>query len=239
MSFYAKTESGTLDFTYGNMNYSVINGTATNEWQRFVITQTLPTTTRYPKIQTTEIGSLLLWGFQVEALPYATSYIPTSGAIATRLADSVTGAGDATTFNSTEGVLYAEIAALADGTGTRTMSLTDGTANNSITIRYTTSVGVIQALVVSGGSFQFSANISGVSVLDFNKIAVKYKQNDLALWINGVEVATDTSGTTPLGLSELNFIARDGVNNLYGKVKSLITFDTALTDAELECLTTI
>ena len=176
---------------------------------------------------------------QLEQQSYATSYIPTSGAIATRLADSVTGAGDATTFNSTEGVLYAEMAALEDGAGTRTISLSDGTNNNSVTLRYTTNTGILSSFIVVGGFIQFSANISGVSVLDFNKVAVKYKENDFALWINGVEVATDTSGSIPSGLSELNFTRADGANNLYAKVKSVITYNTALTDAELECLTTI
>ena len=28
----------------------------------------------------------------------------------------------------------------------------------------------------------------------FNKIAFKYKQNDFSLYVNGIEVATDTSG---------------------------------------------
>ena len=38
-----------------------------------------------------------------------------------------------------------------------------------------------------------------------NKIALKYKANDFALWINGTEVATDTSGITPTGLDRLEF----------------------------------
>jgi hypothetical protein len=187
----------------------------------------------------TDVGDYYIWGAQAEALPYATSYIPTSGAIATRLADSVTGAGDATTFNSTEGVLYFEGSAAVDGVGTRTISLSDGTANNSITIRYTASLGVIQAFVVSGGSFRFNANMSGVSVLDLNKVAIRYKENDFSLWINGVEVATGTSGSTPSGLSELNFTRGDGANKFSGKVKALAVFNEALTDSELECLTTI
>ena len=187
----------------------------------------------------TTTGDYYIWGAQAEEQPYPTSYIPTNGTIATRLADSITGAGSTDLINSEEGVLYFEGAAIEDGTGTRTISLSDGTNNNSITIRYTTNSGIINAFIVAGGFIQFSANISGVSVLDFNKVAIKYSLNDMALWINGVEVATDTSGTMPSGLSELNFTRGDGANNLYAKTKCIAVFSEALTDEELTCLTTI
>ena len=57
------------------------------------------------------------FGLQLEALSYATSYIPTNGSIATRLADVANNSGNATLINSTEGVLYAEIAGLANYRG--------------------------------------------------------------------------------------------------------------------------
>ena len=37
------------------------------------------------------------------------------------------------------------------------------------------------------------------------KIAVKYKVNDFALWINGFEVYTDINGALPIGLIDLQF----------------------------------
>ena len=54
------------------------------------------------------------WGAQLEEGSYPTSYIPTNGASATRLADVCTDAGTSDTFNDSEGVLMAEISALAD-----------------------------------------------------------------------------------------------------------------------------
>ena len=53
-----------------------------------------------------------VWGFQVEAGSYTTSYIPTSGSSVTRSADVARGAGTAADFNDSEGVLYANIACL-------------------------------------------------------------------------------------------------------------------------------
>ena len=199
---------------------------------------TISNSVGYSGYATSDDLNVYIWGSQYEENNIS-SYIPTSGSTVTRNQDVCTNGGSLATINSTEGVLYAEIAALADGVGTRTMSLSDGTANNSITIRYTTSVGVIQAFVVSGGSFQFNANISGVSVLDFNKVAIKYSLNDMALWINGVEVATDTSGTMPLGLNEINFTRGDGANKFFGKTKAVAVWKEALSDSELQSLTTI
>ena len=51
-----------------------------------------------------------IWGTQLEQQSYATSYIPTNGATNTRLQDIANNSGNSTLINSTEGVLYAEIA---------------------------------------------------------------------------------------------------------------------------------
>jgi hypothetical protein len=73
-----------------------------------------------------------------------------------------------------------------------------------------------------------------------NKIALKYKLNDFALWVNGVEVATDSIGITPVGLNVLNFSsANTSSQRFYGNVKSVVVFKEALTDDGLEKLTTI
>jgi hypothetical protein len=179
-------------------------------------------------------------GFQIEQNSFATSYIPTEGAIKTRLQDAAFGAGSSDLINSTEGVLYAEIAALANDSSNRVIQLSDGTNSNRIFIGYWSLSNEIRMLVQVGGVTQaFSGNTS-YDILDFNKIAFKYKESDFALWINGVEVFTDTSGITfPIGtLSQLDFDS-NGSAYLYGKAKCVAVFKEALTDAELTCLTTI
>ena len=73
--------------------------------------------------------------------------------------------------------------------------------------------------------------------LNFNKIVLKYKQNDFSFWVNGFEVATITSGNTPSGLSQLQFADSDNtVSTFYGRTKEVAVFKTALTDSELESL---
>ena len=56
-------------------------------------------------------SGIYAWGFQIEEGSYSTSLINTQGSTVTRLADECNGAGNAATFNDSEGVLYAEISA--------------------------------------------------------------------------------------------------------------------------------
>jgi hypothetical protein len=181
--------------------------------------------------------STFLWGLQAEEQSYATSYIPTAGSTATRAQETCNGAGSASTFNSTEGVLYAEIAALVNDSSVREISLSDGTANNRIELRYGAASNRLQLVARSSGSVQASISNSDYNILLNNKVAVKYKANDFALWINGVEVGTDTSGNAPSGLSELAFDDGNGTSDFYGKTKGVYVFNEALTDDELQQLT--
>ena len=89
----------------------------------------------------------------------------------------------------------------------------------------------------SGTSFDFST--TAYNFLNFNKIAIKYKVNDFALWVNGVEVATDTSGNTPISLNNISFDIGNTSLKFFGKTKCLAVWREALTDTELQELTTI
>ena len=78
-------------------------------------------------------------------------------------------------------------------------------------------------------------------VKDFHKVAFKYKVNDFALWIDGVEVGTDVNGSIfPAStLDRLEFGLGSGYSTpFYGRCKDLRYFDSALTDLELLTLTT-
>ena len=186
------------------------------------------------------VSGLLLWGSQLEAGSYATSYIPTSGATATRSAETCNSAGDVNTFNDSEGVLYAEISSLVeDDSVFKGISLNNGSVSNLVLIYTTNALNTIRAVVQSGGGSVFSQDYVVPSLKDFNKIAIKYKENDFAFWVNGVEVATANIGAAPIGLNSLDFDEGTGAEKYYGNVKQLQYFDTALTDAELQALTQI
>ena len=163
------------------------------------------------------------------------SLTPTQGSTVTRNADVCNNSGSAQDFNSEEGVLYAEIAALADDGTSRRISLSNGSTSNTVEILFQ-NTGTVSFQVKSGNSFQGGGTFN-LTQTEFNKIAVKYKANDLALWVNGLERSADNSANTPIGLLELAFDDGGGGSDFYGKTKDLKVFKRAMSDSELYLLT--
>ena len=188
------------------------------------------------------------YGCQVESgVSYPTSYIPTNGTAVTRLADSASRTNIANLIGQTEGTLFAEMA-FARNKGTSSpfkierISLSDGTDTNRVFIGNTTTANEIQAFVRNATGISFNETVSVADITSTNKIALKYKANDFALWINGVEVASSTSlSYIPANLSNFQFAGASSLT-LYayeGTANQVILFPTALTDAQLVELTTL
>ena len=180
-----------------------------------------------------------IWGAQLEVGSYPTSYIPTTSASVTRNADVISKTGISSLINSEEGVLYAEIAALANDLTNRRISINDNSTTNSIALILKDTSNLIGAVVRVGGSVVADISATVSSQTSINKCAIKFKANNFALWINGVEVGTDLSGSTFSAntLTKLSFDRGDGNDIFYGKCKNLIVFPSALTNDELERLT--
>ena len=181
-------------------------------------------------------SGIYIWGAQLELGSYPTSYIVSnSGLDTTRVAETANNSGDASTFNDSEGVLMAEISALANDSSTRVITISDGTNNERVQLFYIGS-NQIASNVTDGGVGQASM-ISSVNILNNNKFAFKYKLNDLALWSNGFKVSVDTVATMPTGLNTLSYDNGIGASVFYGNTKQIQYFDSALNDSELETLT--
>jgi len=247
-SIYARSVSGTGTATLLSHNSNTNNVfTLTEQWQRFELNNTASPSglSTFYAADFRGSGTLteyLVWGANAtNDQDYATSYIPTSGSSVTRNQDLCTNGGSLASINSTEGVLYAEIAALADGGTFRGISLNDGTTNNNNVIRiYCASAdNRITIIIRANGSLIFNYSHTLTSITDFNKIAIKYKQNDFSLWVNGINIHNQTTGNTPIGLNELLFNNGLGTEIFFGKTKALAVWKEALSDAELTELTTI
>lgn len=184
---------------------------------------------------------IYIYGAQLEQ-GYATSYIPSlSGSATTRLADVCNNSGSAQDFNSEEGVLYAEIAALANDGTNRRITLSDGTNENRVVIGYNTTSNRIFYFIIVGGSAAAVGHYTSSDITQFSKVAVLFKLNDYALWVDGVERHTDTSGTifSADTLSSLQFRSPLQTANFYGNVKNIQVFTEAKSDEFLAALTTI
>jgi len=261
------TASKVFDLENGTLGETITNGTATltdakiedfgNGWYRCTIIAQLSTapntfrinlanaatgnTTSLGMVQYTgnSSGNIFIWGAQLEQANYATSYIPTTSSTVTRSADVCNGAGTSAEFNDSEGVLFLETAILANDGTFKFVSLSDGTLNNTVWIYYRSDTNQINFRVLSGGSSSFDEIYTINDSTLISKLCLKYKENDFSAWVNGFEVLTDTSGSTFSSgtLTTLEFNRQDDAYFFYGKTKQLMTFKTALTDSELETLT--
>ena len=190
-------------------------------------------------------SGVYLFMAQLETGSVATSPTLTSlsaeGTTTTRVAETCNGAGDASTFNDSEGVLMVEGSFSSNTSSTnQRIAISDGTTSNRILIQNVGSTSNrLQFYVIVGGVVSTDVNLDINDITTLNKIVFKYKENDFSVWINGFEVLTDTSGITfPNGtLTELAFDGGDGSNDFYGKTKQIQYFNTVLTSAELETLT--
>ena len=215
--------------------------TVTNEWKRFTTTQVSNGTTEYPRIQTSEVGSIFAWGGQLEQQSYPTSYIPTQGSASTRIAETCDNSGSAQDFNSEEGVLYAETHNVSKEYNNN-IALTDGSNNQRVQMYFNKNALSLMFFIKVNGTVvgTHTVSASGINYEDTNKIAIKYKTNDMSFWLNGTEVATDTSGTmfSANTLTQLGFNSgSDGT--FYGETRDLRVYNTALSDEELHKLTKV
>jgi hypothetical protein len=217
-----------------------------NGWYKYTVVATTGGTSAFMNIyagraDVVESGNIYIWGAQLELGDYPTSYIPTAGSTVTRSFDDCAGAGTTAEFNDNEGVLFAEIQGLNDtDTGNRYISISDGTATNSILIQFRNS-GELRAYNGGTGSANLIFLDTGADLTDNIKIAIQYgtTTGDYKVYVNGVSqtIYSLFSASSISGLNQLRFEYATGSSNFYGKTRQLIVFNEALTDAELTTLT--
>jgi hypothetical protein len=226
-----------------------------NDWYRISITTTVPSTSARFIVyvcdsisNTAFVGDntkgLYVWGAMLEEQSYATSYIPTNGSTQTRDGETCNGAGTSSIFESSEGILYAEIASLTSDVSVdnRIVLAKSGDTNNAVRLSYNTTSNTIQfkVRVATVNACNLTYDLGDSTA--FHKICGKWKQNDFALWVDGVEVATDTTGAIfPADtLNTVNFSnANASGDEFYGKVRDIRVYNTKeMTDSEVDILLT-
>lgn len=182
-------------------------------------------------------NGIFIWGAQLESGSFATSYIPTTSAAATRAEDgaSMTGINLSSWFNNAQGTLY------IDGTrfGTNLYPRFAGFYSGN-TESYSMGIGQWSASTVSfygvNGTVQFdiSRAPSGLAYGSQVRAAGAYAVNNVGLSANGTATSVDTDATIPY--IDIFWIG-GGVNpRLNGWLKKVAYYPVRVTDAQLQAL---
>ncbi len=178
------------------------------------------------------------YGAQLEASSYPTSYIPTTSASATRVADACYKTGISSLIGQTEGTLFIDMVPTDVSGQGRYMNIYNGANSSNGWNAIISNGGTPNTFRFYGDGFDFSAGacLFGVRV----KAALAYKNGVLtSAYVNGASVGTLTAVTTGKSYDKLELGSGPFGNDGSCNVNQSIIFPTALTNAELASLTTL
>ena len=211
-------------------DWKLVYGTGNNSGSAITHTITLP-------FYDQPAGSVFeIYGFQLEAGSYATSYIPTYGSSVSRVADACSKTGVSSLIGQTEGTMYVEttLQNIVDNKTLLRMGQSASFSNSHI-------LQVINQKVYAesyvGGANQAEIFTTAFSDGDKVKIGYAYKANDYVLYVNGVQIGTDTSASVPSSVGTL-YVGNIAATEQH-PVEQVLLFKTRLSNAELATLTTI
>jgi hypothetical protein len=242
-SVYVKSSNGSSVYNMflrcGNTTKQII---VTGQWQRFDVTEPSSGANWQLGLQgdydNSSSASVLVWGAQLEAGAYATSYIPTLSTSVTRVADAASKTGISSLIGQTEGTLFFEFNILALGQQIGIITSVAGNEVNRLQV-YVNDAGRI-------GLYRGDASVNILSptsplytVGSTVKIAAAYKLNDFVLYVNGVQVGSDTSGTIPPTPSVFYLSQYVDGSASSGAHSQALIFKTRLSNSDLATLTTL
>jgi hypothetical protein len=187
----------------------------------------------------TGTSGIYVYGAQAEAGAYPTSYIPTTSASVTRNADVISKTGISSLIGQTEGTFFVDVFKPNQASLFIFMIANSVGANaymNSIFL-YQVGNNIFVCESYIGGVQQFAFSTSTLSN-GRHKLAIAYKQNDFAFYIDGQLIGTDTSGNIPtMSAFEINGADVSNMSNV--NVNATALWKTRLTNTQLAQLTTI
>jgi hypothetical protein len=241
-SIYIKSLSGTPTIRFVTPNGSAQSITLTTNWERYTYTFTASSADFYGNFYiespTSSSYDLLTYGAQLEASSYPTSYIPTTSASATRVADACSKTGISSLIGQTSGSVFFDFT--VDTISAQTSDpvlwyMKDGGAGERYVELY--SNGNLIYVEIDGGGPIATITKSALTV-GRHKCAIAYATNDFVFYVDGVQVGTDTIGT-PNGFSTFGLQYYISAYTGQQKVNQVALFPTRLTNAELASLTTL
>lgn len=188
----------------------------------------------------TSVGTTgYIYGAQLEAGTYPTSYIPTTSATVTRPTDKAFRYSATSLIGQSEGTVYFDFTL---------DNLCDGLQTNQPVLWYMKDGGAGERYVelISGNKLVYIeyngaviANIQTSAITaGRHKCAIAYANNDMVFYVDGVQIGTDTSGT-PSGFSTVSTQYYNSVYDGQCKAHSLAPYTSRLTNTQLQELTTV
>jgi hypothetical protein len=178
-----------------------------------------------------------VWGQQVEAGAFPTSYIQTVASQVTRAADSasMTGTNFSSWYNQGEGTMYAEyIYSSGIGANAQAMySISDGGESNRLVAFRTTALNQQFDETGGGGSIVTGAALANTPY----RSSLAYRVNDMAVSINGAATVADTSVTISAKTQLAIGNRATGERALNGTIRKIAYYPIRCTNAQLVALT--
>ena len=221
----------------GNEGVFTLNG----EWQKLVQTGSSSSTSRLTinTYSSTTARDIEIFAPQLEQGSYATSYIPTQGSAVTRNSDSCSQTVPSEIIGQTEGTVFLDSKmALQSINNYQLFSINNGGGSDRIRILTATGNRLRFIYQLDGGDLVYSFyNPTDYGDLTSLKIAFTYKSGDIKVYINGVLV--DSSSNTFTIAETLTNIDIASTAGGYSQMflNDVKLYNTALTDAELQALT--
>lgn len=185
-------------------------------------------------------SSLYLWGAQVEAGAYATSYIPTTAATVTRNVDFMQKANITSLLGQDEGTMFIDVTRdfSANAGNEATYISLNATSSNRVAIYWTSMSSMIVQVRVNS-VIVYTKTI--FNTRNRNKIAVAYKLGNLAVYMNGQLIDTNSLSAdfTNYNITRVTFEAGATTNFIQSKFDGFLVFKTRLSNDELATLTTL
>jgi hypothetical protein len=232
-------QTGTIVSTGANNSGTTIVALA-NGWYRISTVRgaTAGTTLYFGLSAGSSSGDeILIWGAQLEAGAFATSYIPTIASTVTRSADvaTITGSLFSQWYNQSAGsfIVVADSPGVSGAANITTVD--DGTLNERI--RILTDVLDPKVIVTDGGVTQANIDAGAITALQPFNMSAAYALNDIAACLNGGSVGTDTSATLPT-VTILRAGADSAGNYLNGHIRSIRYVPVRAADFQLQQVTT-
>jgi hypothetical protein len=179
-------------------------------------------------------SGLFVWGAQLEAAAFPTSYIPTVASQVTRAADSasMTGTNFSSWYNQSQGSLYIDFVA-ANPSSAVVGIVSIGANNNYIDIRTGAS---LTSVTLNGGVQQTGITMATYSANTPFRGVTAYQSNDFAAAANGGTVGTDSLGLVPTA-NTLYLASTIGVIPSSCTIKKLSYYPIRLSNTNLQALT--